>query len=109
MVSPSCKPFNAPTRFVSFGPGLTLLAVLTVMTAACVTAQSRTSVTVEKRNVSCFKLLRRDLPANFSTAIILGMNVDVGQSINDCRQRRIVQREGAGDRTGGPRGRRQRY
>src|SRR5206468_8863643 len=52
IVSPSCKPFNAATRFVSFGPGLTLLAVLTVMTAACVTAQSSTRVTVEKCNIS---------------------------------------------------------
>ena len=48
IVSPSCKPFNAATKFVSFGPGLTLLAVLTVMTAAWVTAQNSTSVTVEK-------------------------------------------------------------
>src|SRR5207249_9670416 len=54
IVSPSCKLFNATTRFVSFGPGLTLLVVLTVITAACVTAQNKASVALEKSNVGFF-------------------------------------------------------
>src|SRR6266571_8488365 len=53
IVSPSCRLVSACRNDVSTsGSGLTLLVVLTVMTAAWVTAQNRASVAVKKSNVS---------------------------------------------------------
>ena len=53
-VSPSCRLLNAMTRFVSFGPGLTLLVVLTVTMAVLATKQNKTRVEIRRGNGSFF-------------------------------------------------------